>query len=271
MTVTPCWTPTGGWPPSWARSTAHTGDTAPARAVARRSLRTALVVRQVLDALRLDALLAHLAADRLLLGLLLGGQAYPLHRDGLGLRHRPFRVEGDLVLGLADLRAGERVAAVLVGDGLPFHAHLFVAHGHGLLDLLGDHVLAQPGPAALAPLDADVHLLLGPRHGVVAPHARSALGGTGRSGHAGCARRTGHPRRTGRHAALTGLPGVVGQHVVPVDAVVVVQAVLLGRRQVAARVDIHLRGALDLVLPVRNLEVVLDQGGVVDGNERLAG
>jgi hypothetical protein len=84
-------------------------------------------------------------------------------------------VQGDLVLFFGDVRTGQRVAAVGVGDGLALEADFLVADRHGLGDLLGDHVLAQPDPARLHLLSADVQPLLGPRHRIIADGPGRAL------------------------------------------------------------------------------------------------
>jgi hypothetical protein len=93
-------------------------------------------------------LLADLTGDGLLLGVHLLAEADPLHRHGLGADDRALLVHVHLVLGLGDLRAGVGVGAVLVGDRLALQPHLLTAYRHGHLDLLGDHVLAQPGAAS---------------------------------------------------------------------------------------------------------------------------
>ncbi|OII68571.1 hypothetical protein BJP39_20855 [Streptomyces sp. CC77] len=181
----------------------------------------------------LDALLAHASLDRLLFGVLVGGQADPL--DGLGacLHDRPLLVQGDLVFGLGDLRPGQRGVTVGLGDGLAFQPDLFVAHRDRLLHLLRHDVLPQAGPAGFPALDAHVHRLLREGHGVVAAAA------------------------LGRQVAA------------PVDLEVVVQAALLVRGEVSTGFDVGLRGALDLVLVVRHLQVVLHDVGVAHGDEGL--
>src|SRR4051794_26206593 len=128
--------------------------------------------RGAVGVVELDLLLADLAADGLLLGDRLGAQLHPLDRDGLGRDHGALGVQGDLVLLLGDRRAVVGVAAVGVGDRLALQGDLLVRHRHGDLLVLGDHVLAQPGPAGLAGLGADPQLLLRARHRGVGGGAR---------------------------------------------------------------------------------------------------
>lgn len=58
-------------------------------------------------------------------------------------------VQHDLVLRFCDVRALHRPAAVGLGDGLVLDPGFLVAHQHGVLLMLGDDILAQPGTAAL--------------------------------------------------------------------------------------------------------------------------
>ena len=82
------------------------------------------------------------------------------------------------MLLLADVAARHRRAAVGVGDRLALEADLLVAHRDGLRDVLGHDMLAQPRPAGLDLLGADVQPLLGPGHRVVGgrPGGVTALG-----------------------------------------------------------------------------------------------
>jgi len=104
----------------------------------------------------LDAFLAHVAADGLFVDhrLLREPDAF----DGLGplLHDGAFLVQDHLVFGFGDVRAGQRLVPVRVGDRLAFDTDLFAPHRHGLLLLFGDDVLAQPDPARLVGLLADV-------------------------------------------------------------------------------------------------------------------
>ena len=70
--------------------------------------------------------------------------AHPLDRVGLSVHDRPLGAQGDLVLGLADLRTVVGVPGVRVGDRLPLEADLLVGDRHGDLLLLGHHILTQP-------------------------------------------------------------------------------------------------------------------------------
>jgi hypothetical protein len=150
------------------------------------------------------------------------------------------------VLGLADVGPGQGGISVFVRDRLAFDADLLPAHRHGLLHFLGDDVLAQPRPTRLAALGADVHAFLRARHGVIAADA-----GVRGAGHAG--RLAGVGVGPAARAGLVGLlPGRV-----PVDAVVLVQAVLLLFGEVAAGVDVDVGGVLDRVLGVEVLQMVL--------------
>ena len=65
-------------------------------------------------------------------------------------------VQDDLVFFLGDVRTGQGVAAVGVGDGFPLHPDLFPGDRdlHGLL--FGDNVFPQPGPAGLDLFGADL-------------------------------------------------------------------------------------------------------------------
>src|SRR4051794_20961446 len=139
----------------------------------------------------LDLLLADLAADGLLLGDRLGAQFHPLHGDGLGRDHGALGVQCDLVLLLRDRGAVVGVAAVGLGDRLALQGDFLVRHRHRDLLVLGDHVLAQPGPPGLAGLGADAELLL-----------RAGHCGVGGGAGGVAALRTG---RVGQAAALAGL------------------------------------------------------------------
>src|SRR5919204_6821091 len=106
-----------------------------------------------------DLLLADLLGDLLLAGHGVLLQANPLSRHGPLLHHRLLLVEGHLVLGLGDVRTGHGGADVGVGDRLALDPRLLALHRHGLGNLLGGDVLAQPHPAPLAGLGADLELL----------------------------------------------------------------------------------------------------------------
>jgi len=64
------------------------------------------------------------------------------------------------MLVLADRLAGHRGVPVGAGDWFPLHADFLVADRDRGGDVLGDHVLAQPGPSGLDRLGADPQLLL---------------------------------------------------------------------------------------------------------------
>ena len=118
-----------------------------------------------------DLLLADLLGDRLVVcdGLL--AQPHALLGHGALLGHELLLVEHDLVLLLGDGRTGGRVADVGVADRLALDAHLLSLHGNGLLDLLGDDVLAQPRASALTLGLTHPQLLFGAGHGVVGVRA----------------------------------------------------------------------------------------------------
>src|SRR5690606_20851149 len=107
----------------------------------------------------LDALLADLAADRLLVLHPVGADADALHRDGLLGDNRTLLVEDDLLLVLREGRPGARLAA---HARLAVDPALLVRDGDRLLDHLGLDPLAHPDAARLVPLSADAHLLLRP-------------------------------------------------------------------------------------------------------------
>src|SRR4029450_1288131 len=58
------------------------------------------------------------------------------------------------------------------GDRPALDPHLLALDRHGDRLLLGDHVLAQPGPTPLPSLGADLELLLGAGHGLVGGRPR---------------------------------------------------------------------------------------------------
>src|SRR5215207_2552843 len=93
--------------------------------------------------------------------------AHPLLEHGPLLDDRLLLVEHDLVLLLGDLRPVERRVDVPVADRLALDADLLTPHRDRLLDLLGDHVLAQPGASALAVRLAGPELLLRASHRLV--------------------------------------------------------------------------------------------------------
>jgi hypothetical protein len=82
-----------------------------------------------------------------------------LDRDGLLVGDRTLGVQRDLVLFLADVSAGGGLADVGLGDRLTLDADFLVADRDGRGDVLGDDVLAQPGPPGLDLLGADVQPL----------------------------------------------------------------------------------------------------------------
>src|SRR5215218_3516568 len=222
-----------------------------------------------LVALDLDLLLADLLGDLALVGHGLGVEADPLLGHGPLLHHRLLLAQGDLVLLLGDGRAAGRGIQVGVGDRLALDPDLLTLHRHGHLLGLGDHGLAQPGPAPLPGLGPDPQLLLGAGHGVVG----------------------GRPRGVPAHGAV--LDVVVDAVAVPVlvaaggavlQAVVAPQLLLLGLRQVLVGVDPG--GVLDQLLVVGDLDLVAgaaglgqrheaglgpEQAGVDQGPLRLAG
>ena len=75
------------------------------------------------------------------------------------------------MLLLRDGRAAGGVLKVGVGDRLALDPDFFALDGHGDRLLLGGHVLAETGLAALG-LGADPKLLLGAGHGVVGGRPR---------------------------------------------------------------------------------------------------
>src|SRR3712207_6254878 len=181
-------------------------------------------------ALGLDPLLADLPAHLGLLGDLIALEADALLGHRALLDDRLLGVERDLVLLLGDVAAGQRGVAVGVRDRLALDPDLLAGDGDGLGDVLGDDVLAQPGPADLLGAGADVEPLLRAGHGVVGRRAGGVVAdGAGRAGH-----RVG--LRAGVHAALH-----AGVH-----AVVAVELQLLLRGEVPVGVD--LRGVLHAVL-----------------------
>src|SRR4051794_41937117 len=240
------------------------------------------------DAVGVDLLLADGLADLLLLGHGLGVQPDPLDRHGLLLHDRTLGVQHHLVLFLGDGRAVQGAADVGVGDGLAGDPDLLVRHGDGLGHVLADHVLAQPRPAGLALLGADVDALLGEGHGVVGGRAGGVVapgavpvGVVERAGGPGVTGRVGHPRahagvRRGLRSAGPGevhvgvptgglpaqLAALTGAH-----GVVPVQLLLLLRGEVAVGVD--LRGVLHGVLAHRYAQAVTREVGVPDRDERL--
>src|SRR5215216_2517313 len=215
-------------------------------------------VGSVLVALDLDLLLADLLGDLALYGDGLGVQTDPLLGHGPLLDHRLLLAEGDLVLLLGDGRAAGGGVDVGVGDRLALDPDLLALHGHGDRLLLGGHVLAQPGPAALALGGADPQLLLRAGHGVVG----------------------GRPRGVAAHGAVldvvvdavavpVALPSgqaAVGAVLAVLEAVVAVQLslVVLGEGPVGR----HDGGVLDLLLVVGDLDAVT---GVLGLGERHEG
>jgi hypothetical protein len=155
------------------------------------------------------------------------------------------------VLLLGELPAGHRRVAVGVGDRLALDADLLALHRNCRGHVLGDDVLAQPGPARLALGRADRKLLLRTRHRVV------GLG-------------TADVTPDGllvaiRVRAALRQPGVRARLAVG-DAVVGVQRrlVLLGE----LAVGLHLRRVLDLLLAVGRDDVVPVVLGVLERHER---
>src|SRR5512135_2219708 len=111
-----------------------------------------------------DLLLAEGLADLVDLGDGLGTEPDTLDRGGLLDRNGTLGVQRDLLLLLADVTAGGRLAAVGAGDRLPLEADFLVADRDGLGDGLGDDVLAPPRPAHFGVFGADVQPLLRPGH-----------------------------------------------------------------------------------------------------------
>jgi hypothetical protein len=139
-------------------------------------------------------------------------------------------LESDLVLLLGDGRAGRGVADVGLVDRLALDADLFALHRHGLLDLVGDHVLAQPRAAALAAGLAHAQLFLRAGHRVVG-------GGAGGV--------TADRASVGRLATVALGQARVRAGLGVVEPVVAVEAGLLLLRQVA--VGLGLGSVLDLL------------------------
>src|SRR5215213_11986 len=131
-------------------------------------------------AVDVDLLLADLIADLLLLGHRLLVQPDALHRNGFLGDDGTLLGERHLVLLLGDVRAGQSGVPVALGDRLALDPDLLAAHRNGDRLLLGGHVLAQPRPAGLHLLGADVEPLLRAGHrvvrrraGGVMPHGRT--------------------------------------------------------------------------------------------------
>src|SRR5215217_9463935 len=225
----------------------------PGAATRCRRFLAAVVVAVVLVAVDLDLLLVDLLGHLALVGHGLGVKPDPLAGHGPLADHDLLLAQGDLVLLLGDVRpAGGRVQ-VGVGDRLALDPDLLAGHRHRHLLGLGGHVLAEPGPAALAGLGPDLELLLGAGHGVVG-------GGAG-------------------DVPADGVVAVVGGGVpvgvdVPgggavLEAVVAPELLLLLLGQVAVRV--HVGGVLDQLLLVRDLDLVAAGGGLGDGHEGRPG
>src|SRR5215208_4645665 len=122
-------------------------------------------------ALGLDALLADLLRDGLLVGLNVLLESHALLRHRALLDDRLLLVQHNLVLFVGDVRAGCCSIDVVVSDRLAFDPRLLAADRDGLLNLLGLDPLAKPRPAGLLACGADADLLLGPRHRVVSGRA----------------------------------------------------------------------------------------------------
>src|SRR5215204_6568029 len=133
----------GASSPAWTRSRAAARSRSSAEREARRRERgKGLAAGPALRIVDLDLLLADGVRDLLLLDLGVLVEADALLGDGLLFDDGLFLVEDDLVLFLGDGGAVHGVAGVGVGDRLALDADLFAAHGHGLLDLVLDDVLA---------------------------------------------------------------------------------------------------------------------------------
>jgi hypothetical protein len=172
------------------------------------------------------------------------------------------------VLRLRELRAGQGVVAVRVGDRLALQPDLLAGDRHGDGLLLGDDVLAQPRAARLPPLRPDPEALLRQGHRVVAgvapPGRRGVVGRR-----AGARRRVVVPVPVLAPARVrAGAPGrPAGAGVVVGEPVVHVQPLLLVLRQVA--VDVHPWRVLDLRLRVAHPQRVALGGRPPQRHERL--
>src|SRR5829696_6741039 len=163
-----------------------------------------------------DLFAADVLGDRPLLDLDVLVEADALLGDGPLLDDGLLGVQRDLVLFLGEVAAGHGGVAVRIGDRLALQADLFAPDGHGLLDLVGDDVLAQPDASGLAFGRADAQLLLRAGHGLVGLGAGDVLAdrGAGRAGD-----------------VAGGARGAV------VDPVVTVELALLGLAELAVGVD----------------------------------
>src|SRR5215212_11777191 len=136
-----------------------------------------------------DLFAADVLGDRPLLDLDVLVEADALLGDGPLLDDGLLSVQRDLVLFLGEVAAGHGGVAVRVGDRLAFQADLFAPEGDGLLDLVGDDVLAQPDASGLAFGGADAQLLLRAGHGLVGLRSGDVLadraGGAGGAGDTG--------------------------------------------------------------------------------------
>src|SRR4051794_37407615 len=221
-----------------------TGSCSPARAEQWRSVATGVDV---------DALLAHLVGDLLLVGHRVLFQPDALLGDGALLGHDLLLVEDHLVLLLGDRRPVRGPIDVGVGDRLTLDAHLLALYRNRLLDLLGNDVLAQARAPALARGSADTQVLLGPRHGVVGGRAADVLAGV-TVPHAG--RGLMPAVAGGCHGALLGIG----------HAIVLEERDLLLLGELALGLDA--RRGLDLVLEHGNPDVLALRGRAGERHER---
>src|SRR4051812_17024988 len=204
-------------------------------------------------AVGLDALLADLLGDRLLVGVDVLVEAHALLGDGALLDDGLLLVQHDLVLLLGDRRAVHRLADVGVGDRLALDADLLALHRDGLRDVLGHDVLAQPRAPGLPLGRADPQLLLGPRHRLIGRRAGGVMADCAAAG----ALAVGHVE-IGR--VVPGREAGVRRRLAVVEAVVAVQRGLLLPGQLT--VGLGVGCVLQLILAVRQLHAVAGVRGL---------